>query len=373
MITIDKFSELVSSTYRAALDGAAWQGVLTKLVGAVGATTGALIVSRPRSRSLGAVSVGADPTAVAHYHEYYGRLDPIAAALEHAEVGTVLTPSMVVERGQRSRQEFFVDWAFPHGVGDGIFASISRDATMSCSLILAAPDRNAELATPERLRLVRLLVPHLAQAVRMQAVFEATGIERDSALDALDRAAYGVVVLSPDGKPRFANRAALALSARHDGLALDRHGVRASARAAQVELQALIARVGRGGGAGIVRVPRPSGRRAFVVLALPLTRPHRAQLGALPPSVLVAIADPDCQARLPADVLEELFDLTAAEAAVAIEILGCDGLQAIADRLGVTLSTIRVHLQRVFEKTGVHRQAELVRLLLELLPAVAMI
>jgi DNA-binding CsgD family transcriptional regulator len=32
----------------------------------------------------------------------------------------------------------------------------------------------------------------------------------------------------------------------------------------------------------------------------------------------------------------------------------------------VTLSTARTHLQSVFEKTGTHRQAELVRLLIEL-------
>ena len=42
------------------------------------------------------------------------------------------------------------------------------------------------------------------------------------------------------------------------------------------------------------------------------------------------------------------------------------GLQAVANELRVTLSTVRVYLQRVFEKTGTHRQAELVRLLIEL-------
>ena len=42
------------------------------------------------------------------------------------------------------------------------------------------------------------------------------------------------------------------------------------------------------------------------------------------------------------------------------------GLQSVADELRVTLSTARTHLQSVFEKTGTHRQAELVRLLIEL-------
>ncbi|MFD0325598.1 helix-turn-helix transcriptional regulator [Lysobacter gummosus] len=42
------------------------------------------------------------------------------------------------------------------------------------------------------------------------------------------------------------------------------------------------------------------------------------------------------------------------------------GLQHVANALGVTLSTVRIHLQHVFEKTNTHRQAELVRLLLQI-------
>jgi DNA-binding CsgD family transcriptional regulator len=43
-----------------------------------------------------------------------------------------------------------------------------------------------------------------------------------------------------------------------------------------------------------------------------------------------------------------------------------DGLQSVAERMRVSLSTVRAHLQHVFEKTGTRRQAELARLLLSL-------
>ena len=42
-----------------------------------------------------------------------------------------------------------------------------------------------------------------------------------------------------------------------------------------------------------------------------------------------------------------------------------DGRQATADRLGITVGTARSHLSKIFDKTGVTRQAELVRLLLQ--------
>jgi DNA-binding CsgD family transcriptional regulator len=40
-----------------------------------------------------------------------------------------------------------------------------------------------------------------------------------------------------------------------------------------------------------------------------------------------------------------------------------DGIQACADRLGITRATARTHLAHIFRKTGTNRQAELVRLL----------
>jgi len=61
---------------------------------------------------------------------------------------------------------------------------------------------------------------------------------------------------------------------------------------------------------------------------------------------------------------------TEAEAAVAVEVLKTDGLQAMAGRLGISLATAHTHLAQVFDKTGTHRQAELVRLLLRSQPAV---
>jgi len=63
--------------------------------------------------------------------------------------------------------------------------------------------------------------------------------------------------------------------------------------------------------------------------------------------------------------LRERFGLTAAEAALALEIVKGDGRQAAAGRLGITVGTARSHLTRIFDKTGVRHQAELVRLLLQ--------
>jgi DNA-binding CsgD family transcriptional regulator len=42
-----------------------------------------------------------------------------------------------------------------------------------------------------------------------------------------------------------------------------------------------------------------------------------------------------------------------------------DGRLAAARRRGITGATAKTHLSNIFEKTGTHRQAELIRLLLD--------
>ena len=62
-------------------------------------------------------------------------------------------------------------------------------------------------------------------------------------------------------------------------------------------------------------------------------------------------------------VLMGLFDLTPAETRFAIGLLQGASVQETAHQLSVTLATGRTYLARLFEKTGTHRQSELLALL----------
>jgi len=104
-----------------------------------------------------------------------------------------------------------------------------------------------------------------------------------------------------------------------------------------------------------------------------LVVPHRSGIhwiDALRPTAILFMTDPEQAAEVRSEWLREDFGLTAAEAGFTREILKADGLRAAADRLGISLTTARTHLARVFDKTGTRRQAELVRLILQSQPAV---
>jgi DNA-binding CsgD family transcriptional regulator len=65
----------------------------------------------------------------------------------------------------------------------------------------------------------------------------------------------------------------------------------------------------------------------------------------------------------PVELVRSLFDLTAAEARVARSLAAGDTVGEIAEAGGGSINTVRAQVRGVLEKTGCHRQAEVVALL----------
>ena len=124
-----------------------------------------------------------------------------------------------------------------------------------------------------------------------------------------------------------------------------------------------------GGLGGEIKVPRDSSRSRLRVTVAPLRAKIPLKdlpwIGVGSPVAIVTVMDPDLARRQREKNLRIRFDLTAAEAAFAGEILKGDGRKAAAQRCGISDGTAKTHLANIFEKTGTHRQAELIRLLLE--------
>jgi DNA-binding CsgD family transcriptional regulator len=105
-----------------------------------------------------------------------------------------------------------------------------------------------------------------------------------------------------------------------------------------------------------------------------LVVPHRTRLtwiDVVRPRAILFITDPEEAAVIRRESLRRDFGLTPAEVGFTREILRADGLQAAADRLGISLTTARTHLAHVFDKTGTRRQAEFIRLILQSRPSIS--
>jgi DNA-binding CsgD family transcriptional regulator/PAS domain-containing protein len=114
-------------------------------------------------------------------------------------------------------------------------------------------------------------------------------------------------------------------------------------------------------------ISRGSSRWPLVARAVPLGGLNSEYLpvGARADAV-VFLRDPERKTRETAALLTEGFGLTPREASLA-ELLGDDlSLANAAEQLGISIGNARVHLKRIFSKTGLRRQAELVSLILRL-------
>ncbi len=85
-----------------------------------------------------------------------------------------------------------------------------------------------------------------------------------------------------------------------------------------------------------------------------------------PATVVVFLADHGFRLPLSADALAKVFGLTPTEARVARHLARGLRPEEIAREMGIATTTTAYHLRNAFGKTGTHRQADLVALLLSI-------
>src|SRR5262249_27481094 len=101
----------------------------------------------------------------------------------------------------------------------------------------------------------------------------------------------------------------------------------------------------------------------FVVHVLPLTSGARRRVG-ISYSAVAAFFVRKAELDLPSPIeaMASRFQLTAAELRVLMVIVQVGGVPEVAPVLGVSETTVKTHLQHIFEKTDTNRQADLVKL-----------
>lgn len=84
------------------------------------------------------------------------------------------------------------------------------------------------------------------------------------------------------------------------------------------------------------------------------------------PHTVLILIDLATQPQPNRAALERIYRLTPAEAKLAVLLGGGAALAEAAEKLGVSVATVRAQLRSIFEKTHTHRQAELVILIARL-------
>ena len=367
MVTVEDFSRLVTGIYRSAINPDYWVVALAEVSRAVDAIGGGLLIADGTARQV--LNTNVPPEAKKSYSEHYRHIDYVLAAVETGPVGLIRSGSELV--ALKAGSEFDADWMRPYQMDDGLFVRLTDGAMPTCFLV-AAPKRSESFDTPDRVKLVGGLVPHLQQALRAQSNLTALTQSNTDLVGALEAVRHGIIIVGPDWWVINLNTAAERILRAEDGLQMRSTTIAATSMPADRKLQrALHAALNHDGSrvrGGLSFVcERPSGKRPYVVHVLPL---HHAATDEISSDTraLVLIIDPDQRPEPAPALLRRLYGLTTTEGEIAVRIAQGAELKEISDELSVSITTVRKHLQHVYDKTDTHRQAELVRLLLTLHP-----
>ena len=363
-VTVDEFSRVVSEIYASSTNPDNWMAALTGIGQVLDATGCAVIMGDRTTRSVMASTV--PPEARDNYVAYYHTMDYVLDAVETGPVGLVRGGQALV--ALKTNSEFDADFMRPYGMNDGLFTRLSVGATPMAFLAVTAKG-SQPFDTADRVKFMGEVVPHLQQALRTQNHLAELDNRARDITAVIDVMRHGIVVIETGRRIAQMNSAAEHILTAGEGLQVHSGQLQALHSATNKQLQSSIthaceeSRNGARGGDSLA-CGRPSGRRPYVIHILPLATHDDPAAG----KAVVIIIDPEQETEPPKTLLRRLFGLTNAEADVALRVIRGDGLKPISADLELTMATIKTHLQHIFDKTDTHRQAELVRLLLAVIP-----
>jgi DNA-binding CsgD family transcriptional regulator len=370
-----QISEMLDLVYEGPLERRPWQAFVDKLREATNATRVWIQLYRPEDAEHD-ISITASthpdskmdwPLLRDTYHRGYLESDP----LKHFKMmpGEVLT--LDDYRGSAFRDELLL----PMGINHYIRTFFSEPDGMCGWLQMLGHRSTAVFDKTKALFLLDELLPHLGRALRWYVRFLVDQGEKAVYQKAISHLAFGTIVLDGKGNILDANRIATALVDKYPEIDLANGRLVLSNQEINAELQAAI-------GAAIwakrqskqeeyvelVRLRSSCGALiAFLILPTPFMVLYQ---GDHTPNVIVYmcdleqhIGDQHERKQSAEKLVAKLFKLSKSEARIAV--LLADGLtmsEAAAD-MGITEGSARSYTKRIYEKTDIKRQSDLIRLI----------
>ncbi len=293
------------------------------------------------------------------------------------EMTFVTSPaSAVAAQREKAFDVAVVDMRMPEMSGVELILALTALGPDTVSMILTgATDIHSAIAAINEASVFRyyakpcaadVLAAGIAQALAQSAARAAPkppSLEASVGLATLNRLPMGVVVVDGMAHVLFMNSPGAEYLAGSDGLSMSPNGLcRASRQHETAKLHNLIRLCVEAEEETLVRalsISRDDAERPLSVVVAPLPAEHANGRVAV-----LLINDPASQSLPSVDTVSKLFDLTEAEARLALALGEGQRIEDAAESLGITLNSARTYLKRIFSKTDVTRQAELVRLIL---------
>jgi DNA-binding CsgD family transcriptional regulator/PAS domain-containing protein len=358
-----QLSDLISLVYDAAIDQSLWASAIervTYFVDGVGAGLFCKDVDAQHVMVTHSFGV-AWPLPVELFRQIY----PAAVGHFIAEIEQPVATADLLPYDELAATGFYQQWARPRGIIDFVSAVLDKSAASVVMFGVFRHERHGFVDDATRHRL-RLIAPHIRRAVIIARMFDLKIAEAGTFADTLDGLDAGLCLVDAGGRIIHANVAGQSILDAGDILyGVGGRLVACDAQANQT-LREVFAAAEQGDAAlgtrGIaVPLIGKDGER-YVAHVLPLTSGARRRAGIIYTAVAALFVRKAALASSRSEVIGQAFKLTPTELRVLLAIVEVGGVPEVATALGVADTTVRTHVNRLFEKTGARRQADLVKL-----------
>jgi DNA-binding CsgD family transcriptional regulator len=369
---VEGFGGIIDGIYAAALDRAMWPQVVDDLRTAYRCRAAGFYVA---DLAHGAVDIlgmrGIDDEQVRVYVDRHLCDNPWIHTPELQGEGVLRTEHSLDQYhrdpGYYRRSGLFNEWMKPQDFIHTLGVNVICEQSTQVKLFVYRAEREGMYGERDAAEL-RHLVTHLRNAVKVARRLELQGARLDAAQHVLDRMPVGVMFLDQAGRLVQANRSGARLFEAGGALRLEDGMIRAGhpledRRLARAIHAALDGWMHVTGAAAAVEIPRPGGR-PLSLISIPLARRSEGRWFSSRLSAALIVSDPDAAPLLSEDWLRQRYGLTPREAALAQSLAAGLTLRRAAEANEVSYETARWYLKQVFQKTGVARQSELIRLLI---------
>ena len=365
-----EFSVLVGTIYDAALAPGTWPAVLGQIARLLNAQTAALLSYDVYDRTPPwQLQVGYDPHWMQVYVEKYFAMNPYMDDVARMSPGEVGYGSARPDYPELFKTEFYKGWLQPQRFIDSSVLIVEKSMNTITTLVNV---RNEDQGPydPPTIALLGMLYPHLRRAVLIGRVVREHQDRADEYSAVLDSLAAGMFLLTGKAEVTHANVAGEAMLAAgsplkkiNGRLVLGDEQANRTLREAMVAAQEGDMKLGEKG----TSIPLRSEAGEFILHMLPLNPERRKSIGAGEGAAHVLFVRPNDPKDAPTiAAFAGRFGLTAQETRVLQTVVEAGSVPMAADILGIAPATARTHVTSIFDKTGVRRQADLLRLLMEM-------
>ena len=366
-LSFDQFQEIISCIYDAALDPDQWKNVIEKMAITFKAEQGYIRIINTKSSHVQHVYAhNKDTQWEQPYKDYYIHKDPWFNNILKGKKTVISCTHHHLSNKEYEALEFHRDLVIPQKTHYGIGGKIHIENNIE-SFLGFNRDKKRQGFEDEYLEALQQFVPHIQKSLLINERTRNIDLKQNLLSDTLNQINSPLLLVDKNGGILFINSQAEQFIEQQTSIKIKNNHLIISSAIDHNNLIKLIHQATdtcsslQQGGA--MYFTDPITQSHVSILATPIN-PDMTHIDTQSnENILLILSSNQHHELLPSELLAALYNLSPSEARLAAHI--CKGLtlDETSDKLNLSKNTLKSQLRSCFTKTGVSRQAELIRLI----------